>query len=365
VRGTVILVLLAASSCGAQTEAENLIEAGHWKRARAIVEANARQSHDALTQFLLSQIHNAFGDRESPLPLAEKAVALDGNIAKYHRQVAEVTGVMAQHAGFLQQILLARRFRHEIDTALSLDARDVQGLRDLMEYYLLAPGIVGGDKDKAREIAARIARVDAVQGYLAQARLAEVAGELSHEEAMLRKAVETGPSHYRARVALAAFLLSHGNGEAARQEAAVAEKIDSTRVDAYAVTAAANARLGHVSELESLVGTAEKQVPDDLSPYFRAAEVLLATGQELERAQRYLRRYMAAEPEGNAPSLSDARAKLEQVLAKTRSVTGTRASVSGTPASVPGKWASVTGTRASPSGTHASLSETSASRAPD
>jgi tetratricopeptide (TPR) repeat protein len=284
------VVLLAARPCAAQTEAENLIEAGHWKRARAIVEASARQSHDALTQFLLSQIHNAFGDHESPLALAEKAVALDGSVAKYHRQVAEVTGVMAQHAGFLQQFMLARRFRHEIDTALALDARDVQALRDLMEFYLLAPGIAGGDRERARDTAARIARVDAVQGYLAQARLAEAAGEPTREEAMRRQAVVTGPSHYRARVALAAFLLSHGNWEAARQEASAAVKLDGLRVDAYAVLVGAHAHLDRMDELESVLAAAEKHVPDDLSPYFRAGEVLLDPGQDLERAQRYFRR---------------------------------------------------------------------------
>ncbi|MEI9971831.1 MAG: hypothetical protein WDO73_07120, partial [Ignavibacteriota bacterium] len=120
---------------------------------------------------------NAFGDHDSPLSLAEKAVALDGAVAKYHRQVAEVTGVMAQHAGVFQQFLLARRFRREIDTALSLDGRDVQALRDLMEFYLLAPGIVGGDKEKAKALAARIADIDPVQGQLAHARLAEAAGD--------------------------------------------------------------------------------------------------------------------------------------------------------------------------------------------
>ena len=84
--------------------------------------------------FLLSQIRNAFGDHATPLGLAEKAVRLDGRVAWYHRQLAEVQGVMAQQAGVFQQAILARRFRNEIDTALGLDPRDVQALRDLMEY---------------------------------------------------------------------------------------------------------------------------------------------------------------------------------------------------------------------------------------
>ena len=156
-----------------QTPAERLIEAGHWKRARAIVEARIREApDDPLAIFLLSQIRNAFGDHTAPLQLAERAVALDGRTAKYHRQLAEVLGVTAQHANAIQQFFLARRFQKEIDTALALDPQDVQALRDLLEFYLLAPGIAGGDPRKAASTAERIAAIDASEGFLARARVA-------------------------------------------------------------------------------------------------------------------------------------------------------------------------------------------------
>src|SRR5258705_11345815 len=98
-----LLVLCAVAVTWAQqSPAEKLIESGHWKRARTLVEARIREApDDPLANFLLSQIRNAFGDRTTPLPLAENALALDGKTAKYHRQVPEVQGVMAQHANAL------------------------------------------------------------------------------------------------------------------------------------------------------------------------------------------------------------------------------------------------------------------------
>src|ERR1035438_6511470 len=112
-----LLILCAvAVGRGEPSPAERLIAAGHWKRARAMVEARVRETPgDALSYFLLSQIRGAFGDRSAPLALAEKAVALDGHTAKYHRQIAEVLGVAAQHAGTFQQLLLAHRFRKEVE----------------------------------------------------------------------------------------------------------------------------------------------------------------------------------------------------------------------------------------------------------
>jgi hypothetical protein len=102
--------------------------------------------------------------------------------------------------------------------------------------------------------------------------------------------------------------------------------IDGTRVNTYSILAAVYAQRGMIAELDSVFATAEKRVPDDLSPYYRAAEVLLSKGQDLERAQRYFGRYLSAEPEGNTPTLAEARGKLD-VLAKTRSVSGTRATL--------------------------------------
>src|ERR1017187_2751003 len=154
-----LIFCAVAVSRAEQSSAEGLIESGHWKRARAIVEARVRDTPgDALSNFLLSQIRGAFGDRSTALALAEKAVALDGHTAKYHRQVAEVLGVTAQHAGAFQQLLLARRFRGEIDAALFCDRRDLQALRDLMEFYLLAPGLIGGDPHKGGEGAPQLGR---------------------------------------------------------------------------------------------------------------------------------------------------------------------------------------------------------------
>ena len=50
----------------------------------------------------------------------------------------------------------------------------------------------------------------------------------------------------------------------------------------------------------------------------------LASGQDLERAERYLRRYLAAEPEGNAPTLAEARGKPRQVVEKAKALNAMR-----------------------------------------
>jgi tetratricopeptide (TPR) repeat protein len=244
-------------------------------------------------------------------------LALDGGAAKYHRQVAEVTGVMAQHANVFQQLLLARRFKKEIDSAIALDPTDIQSLRDLMEFYLLAPGIAGGNKAEALAVAERIGRIDRAQGFRAEAWLAEFDKDTGNAEALLIKATEAAPGKYKAKIELAQFELAkeHPNPEAAEATAREAIQLDATRVDAYSALADIYASRGQWEELDGLL-EADAAVPDDWTPHYRAAEAMLRTGRNPAAAQRNLRQYLAQEPEGNQPAAAQARQKLELARAE-------------------------------------------------
>ncbi len=315
-----LCLLLPVCACLSQpSPAEKLIEDGHWKRARALVEARLHDgAADALSSYLQSQISNAFGDQTTTLALAEKAVALDGHTAKFHRQVAEVLGVMAESANMIQQLLLAQRFRKEIDAALALDPRDVQALRDLLEFYLLAPGIAGGDPRKAAPLAARIGAINSPLGHLAEARIATFHKDVTGMEASLRKAAEASPPSYNAHIAVARFYLdpTHFNAAAAEAEAREALKLDPNRVEAYSLLAEILAGRGDWTELESTLTAAAAAVPDDLVPYYRAAQRLLTNAREPERAERYLRVYMSQQPEGNEPTTGEAAHHLERIHRK-------------------------------------------------
>jgi tetratricopeptide (TPR) repeat protein len=318
-----LALLLLATPLAAQVgaaalhQAEELIEAGHWKRARTMVEGRLQESpDDALATFLLSQIRFAFGDHESPMKLAERAVALDPGVARFHRQVAEVAGMMAQRANLFQQIGLARRFKTEIDAAISLDPKDIQALRDLMEYYLLAPGIAGGDKAKARAVAEQIGRVDRGEGFAAEARLAAFAKDARKQESLLRQAAEASPSHYKLRIALAEFYLKQrGNLDAAIEAAREAVHLDPARADGYSILAEAYGARGQLAEMDAVLAAADQAVPDDRTPHYRAAEGLLRYGKFRAEAERQLRVYLAQEPEGNEPTLAQARERVAQAIA--------------------------------------------------
>jgi len=318
VMAAALAIWLTMSAYAQPSDGEKLIETGHWKKARTIVESRFHQNaDDPLANFLLSQIRNAFGDYTSPHALAEKAVALDGRVGKYHRQLAEVLGVEAQHAGPIKLVFLAHQFRGEIDTAISLDPRDVQAQRDLLEYYLVAPGIAGGDVPKAAATAGHIAELDAAEGFLAKARVATFRKQAGATESLLRQAAESQPPSYRALTELAKFYLAteHSNEATAENSGKMLLKLDRGRTDGYAILAQVYAKRGEWSELDAVLAEATEQNPDDMAPWYRAADVLLGSHRDPARVERYLRIYLEHDPEGNEPTLADARQKLALALA--------------------------------------------------
>lgn len=298
-----------------QSDAEKLIAAGHWKKARSIVQTRISHSpNDALSDYLLSQIAHAFGDDISPKPYAEKAVALDRSVAKYHRQLAEVVGIEARHVSPFRLVFLAHQFRGELDTAIALDPRDLQAQRDLLEYYLVAPGIAGGDVKKAAAVAQHIAEMDPAEGFLAKARVAAYRRQDAETAALLIDSASAQPPSYKARAELAKFYLApeHPNPAGAENAAKEMLKLDRTRVEPWSALADIYAQRQDWSDLDQTLTTASQEVPDDLAPYYQAAAALLRAGHDPARAERYLRVYLEHEPEGNEPTLADARRKLTQ-----------------------------------------------------
>src|SRR5262249_24739800 len=119
---------------------------------------------------LLARVKQTYGDLDAALPLAESAVRLDPKNADYHWTLAWIVGQQAQKASIFRQLGLAKRFRHEAEAAIALDPKHIDARLGLISFYVQAPGIAGGDKTKAEQVAADVAKVDPAWGHMARAR---------------------------------------------------------------------------------------------------------------------------------------------------------------------------------------------------
>ena len=314
-------VCLLAASLGAQSPAADLADHGHWKRLKALVEPRAAANpNDAEAQWLLSRVRMVFKDVDGALAPAEKAAALDPKSADYRWQVAQVVGEQASNASIFKQMGLAKRYRKEVEAALALNPKHTASMIGLMEYFNRAPGIVGGDKKRAAEITGEIMAVNKVDGWIAKVRLLQrqspvPVGEI--EQAWVQ-AVQADPSRYEPHINLASIYTGGPTPrwDVAEKEALAARKMEPDRIAPYSVLAAVYATGERWADLETVLSDAEKKIPDNLTPYLRAAVALLTTGKDLARAERYARKYLSQDPEPNSTQPAVAHWRLGLILEK-------------------------------------------------
>jgi tetratricopeptide (TPR) repeat protein len=315
----IVGIVLAGTAWSGDSAPESFLQAGHFKRLRAWAEPRvAANPDDAPALYYLASAKEAFGDLDGALPLAEKALSLDSNNARYHLLVANVCIDQGQKAGIFKGLGLAHRFRDEASKAASLDPKDLDARESLMEFYFEAPGMAGGDKKKAWALADEIGKIDTARGFLAQANLAGKEKNPSKQNEFYGKALAAAPHEPRVLREAAGFYASDSQKkyDLAEKYAVEALKLDEDRVGPYAVLAIAYASAERWTDLDTIVARLEKNVPDDFGAHYQAAKVLLVSGKDLLRAERYFRKYLTIEPEAGEPPWAGAHWRLGQVLEK-------------------------------------------------
>ncbi len=311
--------LLGAQATDQGGDVESLVKAGHWKRARQILEPQVKaHPQDARSCYLLSEVKLAFGDVNEALLFGQHAVELDGANSNFHLELGKVYGEMASRAGFLSAAPLAIKFRKEVETAIELNPRNLDALDAMMQFKYQAPGIMGGNKDEAQSLAEKITALNPCEGSLARAELAELDKDSRQEETDYLKAVQEDSESYDAQVSLAKFYSQsvQGKYDEAGKYAHAAIQIDPGRIDAHWVLARVCAIQQRWTDLDQALATAEKNVPDDLCPYYEAAQGLFEIGRDFQRADAYLRKYLSQEPEAGEPDAADAHRLLGLMLEK-------------------------------------------------
>jgi tetratricopeptide (TPR) repeat protein len=311
---TMLLASAATLAAQGQVSPRELIEADHWKRARAIIEA--RTSNDAETLYLKATIKQALGDLDAAEKLAEQAVAANPKEAEYHYRLSDITGTKAERASVFKQIGLGRTFKKECDVALSLNPNHVEALFNMMQFYLHAPGIIGGDKGKAQGIAEKLMTIDPVKGVQARIEIAANEKQSGKVDEIIKNALTMKAETFQAHMMLANYLANQKEPrfDEALQHAREAMRIHSDRVGPYALIAAIQARQQKWPDVDATLVQSEKEVPDNLFPYFRAGNSLLNNKLDLPRAERFFRKYLTQEPELHYPSWAVAHWRLGLAL---------------------------------------------------
>jgi tetratricopeptide (TPR) repeat protein len=172
----------------------------------AAAAQQAREPSDAKAAFDRGrEAHNARKTDEA-VRFFERAVALDSTSSLYQMWLGHAYSRQLSSASFLRKPFIARRTGEAYNMAVKLDPTSIDAAEARFEFYLNAPGIVGGGIDKARAEAARIGTLDAYRGGMANARLAEHEKQGSEAERVYRSLMAEYPDRTAATDALVTLL---------------------------------------------------------------------------------------------------------------------------------------------------------------
>jgi tetratricopeptide (TPR) repeat protein len=173
----VLLLALAESPATASTapfeSALALYNARQFSAARVLFAAAARaEPGNVEVEFYLGRIALWFDQSDDALRHLEAAAARNPNDARIFNSLGDSYGLRAQDAALVLKPHWACKCREAYVRAVELAPNVVRYRWSLLGYCLLAPPLVGGGLDHAREQAAEIARRDDLQGRIARATIA-------------------------------------------------------------------------------------------------------------------------------------------------------------------------------------------------
>jgi Flp pilus assembly protein TadD len=236
------------------------------------------QPKDGTVWELIGRNHYMLGEYKKATEILEKAAAAEPGNSDYELWLGRAFGRRAETASPFTAPPNANKARQHFEKAVQLDPRNKDALSDLFEYYLEAPGFMGGGLEKAVGVADQMASLDPVEGHWAQARLAEKKKEFDSAEDHLQRAAEMAPHQASRLIDLAKFLAKHGRYQESDQSFRKAEKI----------------------------------APNNPQLIYARADTYIQQGRNLETARKLLERYLQAQLTPDDPP----RAAAEKLLKK-------------------------------------------------
>jgi tetratricopeptide (TPR) repeat protein len=167
--GWLVLVLGISLSAFAQSVEEGvaLFNKGRLGEAKSTFEAvlkqneNSAEAHYRLGLIFLSRQYRNEGDAVDHM---ERAVEISPASADYQYGLGAAYGMKAQNAGVIKQAFLAPKVRKAFEKAVELNPKLVEAHVGLAQYYWRAPGIMGGDMEKAWKEADAVIQLDETRG---------------------------------------------------------------------------------------------------------------------------------------------------------------------------------------------------------
>lgn len=275
----IILPLIAGGQSSVE-KAKALYESKKYSEASKLLKEIDDDHKDyAAAQYYLGRI--AFDQKEydDAVEYFEEATEADDKVADYFLWLGDTYGTIAGEANVVRQGFLAPKMKSAWEKAVALDAKNISARVSLIEFYTQAPGFMGGSFDKAKEVANQIIKLNPALGHR-----------------------QMGKIHEREK-----------NIPAAEKEYIIMAKADV----AYAPTLASfYLNQKQYDKAFPIFEEAMRKNPEDMIATYQFGRASAISGQQLDKGEQCLRKYLAYTPKQNEPSHAGANMRMAQIYEK-------------------------------------------------
>ncbi len=203
----VCLWLVIGAGATVSDSAKDKLDAGRVDDAIAELKGRlASAPADAESANLLCRAYFALEEWDHAESSCRKAATLDPANALFHLWLGRVYGEKADRASFMSAAGLAGKVRGEFERAVELNPQYLDARLDLAEFYIAAPGIVGGGEDKAKAQARSVAAMNPAREHWIYARIAEKKKDSASAEREYHQYIDLSHGDAEAWLNLALFL---------------------------------------------------------------------------------------------------------------------------------------------------------------
>ncbi|MBM3307552.1 MAG: tetratricopeptide repeat protein [Candidatus Eisenbacteria bacterium] len=279
------VVHAAQSTAGADSliaRGTRAINGGQAEQAeRLFVDALRASKNDARAEHGLATVALMRGDADAAIERARKALKRDPKNAVYQLTLANGYGMKAMRGG-ATAMFYGGKYKQACEAAVECDPKYVDAHMGLLQFYVMAPALLGGGRDKANATAATIERLDRYSGHLARAFLARQGKDLA----------------------------------AAEREYLAAARVDSLDPKGWRMVAWFYAEQSRLRDAIRVGNRVLALKPDDLMTIYQVAKAHLLLGDDLKAAEAGFKRFIVAETPPTPPGRAPAHWRLGQVYAK-------------------------------------------------
>ncbi|MEP7362437.1 MAG: hypothetical protein ABI972_04210 [Acidobacteriota bacterium] len=271
------LLFAACAPAAELAQAQEQYDRTEYREALKLL--NLKGSQNPAELLLAGKSLFATGEFKKAVEILHRAAALEPSSSPIQHWLGKSYGRLAETSSFFTAPGHASNCRKAFEKAVALDGKNILAMNDLFEYYLEAPGFLGGGLDKAEALATRIGELDPAEQHYALAKLAEKRRDPKDAEQQLRHAVQAAPQQVGRLIDLAQFL----------------------------------ARQGRHQESDKTFQQAERIAPGAPVLLFQRASTLIQAKRNLPEARHLLEQYLQAPLTPDDPPRAEAKKLLEHM----------------------------------------------------